>query len=408
MALDLSQQIAQTDVHGFTQLLEEIVAGETALGYGYFRFPPNEDLTGAVPVWALIDNRGVVYSSGNCQEFSVETDSYGVSVRVSALVGSPSTLPPSSRGVSYQLRWSLNFPAKPSTHFSQGIKVTGLVETPSGPSATVELEGDFLTVNLIIPQDLTVTAGVYDSNNNLLFSPQVDSSTEVAGGYLFSTKIDPSNVSPSGNPLLASLDPYVLSWKAVDSQSLYTVNRSVSEIFIVNTSILSAVEDARRMVMKANTTLFGFEDTLFDVVTILSWLRRGRDLFNSAAGMFTEFTMKNATGGIREYWLRYSEVAMLMAQSLAEGEKAFNYSGQAISLEVDKASVYQAAADSLQQKLDNDIKPMKQNLLKKGAIGGDGNMAGLAQGARGASMLGISIHPASQFGRYGYPWGYNR
>jgi hypothetical protein len=108
--------------------------------------------------------------------------------------------------------------------------------------------------------------------------------------------------------------------------------------------------------------------------------------------------MVNATGGIREYWLRYAEVAMLQAHALAEGEKAFNFSGQAISLDVDKSQYYQTLADNLLQQINEDIRPFKQNLLKKGAVAGDGNMAGVANGGLGASSrLGLSIHPASQW-----------
>ena len=177
--------------------------------------------------------------------------------------------------------------------------------------------------------------------------------------------------------------------------------RQTTELFIVNPTILGAVEDCRRMVMKARTTQFGFDDMLFDVGTLLGWLRRGRDLFNAASGIMTEFTMTAATGGVREYWLRYSEVSMLLAHALAEGEKAFNFSGQAISLDVDKAAVYQQLADALQSRLDQEIKPFKQNLLKKGAVAGDGNINGVAGSFTSTSRLGISVHPASQIGR---PW----
>ncbi|MEK9322795.1 hypothetical protein, partial [Escherichia coli] len=60
------------------------------------------------------------------------------------------------------------------------------------------------------------------------------------------------------------------------------------------------------------------------------------DAFNGAYGQFTSFTMTNARGPIREYWLLYAELAAIQSQYLAEGEKAFNYQGAAISLEVDR------------------------------------------------------------------------
>ena len=115
--------------------------------------------------------------------------------------------------------------------------------------------------------------------------------------------------------------------------------------------------------------------------------------------------MTNATGGIREYWLQYAEIAMLRAHALAEGEKAFNFAGAQITLDVEKSQYYTALADSMQAQLDQNIKPFKQNILKKGSVQGDGNMNGLAGSAFGAVRLGISLHTASQYGRPNGPWG---
>jgi hypothetical protein len=404
MALDLNERIERTDSSGFSNILEEIVAGESAQGYGHFRLTSGTSLTDVIPLWSLIDKEGVVYSSGSAQSITETLDSFGKSVLVTATIGVPSYIPVSSRGVQYQIRWTLDFPDSPSQVFAHGVKVVGLTSSPTGASSTIELEGDKFTLNLVLDRPYSeVTADIYNAFNAKLFTAQVGAPTEVSSGQLYSALIDPININQNGNPMVAILDPYICSWKAVDATRLNSVNRHTSEIFIVNTSILSAIEDVKRMVMKARTTLFGFDDMLFDQVTILGWMRRGRDLFNSQSGYITEFSMTNATGGIREYWLRYSEVAMLLAQALAEGEKAFNYSGQAISLEVDKSQAYQSMADALQSRIDADVKAFKQNLLKKGITGGDGNISGAAVGGR-SSMLGLSLHAASQFGRAGYNW----
>lgn len=126
-------------------------------------------------------------------------------------------------------------------------------------------------------------------------------------------------------------------------------------------------------------------------------------MFNVASGLLTEFSMTNATSGIREFWLRYSEVSMLLDQSLAEGEKAFDFQGAQISLTVDKAAVYRELADNLKQQLDNDTKPFKANLIKKGVVAGDGNMDGAALSGNSISRLGLSIHPSSPQGRFWRP-----
>jgi hypothetical protein len=96
----------------------------------------------------------------------------------------------------------------------------------------------------------------------------------------------------------------------------------------------------------------------------------------------------------------YSELSGLRSQYIAEGEKAFNFSGQAISLDVDRTGFYDSAASSLQSRLDNEAKPFKQNLIKKGLVSGTGNLddIGLRRGAIGS--VGINVSPASNWGRF--------
>lgn len=411
MSNSLADQIARQDPNGFNQTLDEILAGETAPAQGAFQFPLDFDVTAATASWSLLDNTGAVYASAIATSLQITSDQFSTRVLVSGQINAPSSLLPSSSTVSYQLRWELTTPSGLKQYAFNALKVRGLTTSPIGPATAVELEGDAFTLNLVSPLQAAsgVTVSVYGANNAKVTNDfSAPAPVEVAGGFLYSVRVDPLNIGSAGNPVPAQLDPYIATWK-LPSSDIYSVGRHVSELFIVNSSILSAVEDVRRQLMKARTTAFGFDDVLFTPSVILAGLRRGRDMFNSASGLLTEFSMTNATGGIREFWIRYSEVAMLMSQALAEGEKAFNFSGAAISLEVDKAQVYQTMADNLQSRLDNDIKPFKANLIKKGAVAGDGNMAGLAASSGSTSRLGISINPASQFGRQWLnraPWGY--
>jgi len=98
--------------------------------------------------------------------------------------------------------------------------------------------------------------------------------------------------------------------------------------------------------------------------------------------------------------LMYAEVLAIESQYMAEGEKAFNFSGAAISLDVDRTGYLDNAASKIQSRLDNEIKPFKQNLIIKGQTSGDGSadLSKLAQGALGS--VGITITPASPWGPY--------
>lgn len=404
--LDLEQEISRVDPYSFAGLTGELTAGETVIGKSNFQLPAGTDVSGGSVAWALVDSQGLLYAQGTAFDFNVSSSSFFVLVEASAVISAPSTLPPTAVDRAYQIRWTLTLTGQTFPIFSfENLVVKSITQAPVGTEPVVEIVNDQVTAALVTRGQISdLKAEIYDSlNNKVVDSPQLPlhAPVEVAAGYLHKLTFDPTNISPGGtNPLVATLDPYLLSWSYL-TDGVSGRTRQTTELFIVNPTILGAVEDCRRMVMKARTTQFGFDDMLFDVGTLLGWLRRGRDLFNAASGIMTEFTMTAATGGVREYWLRYSEVSMLLAHALAEGEKAFNFSGQAISLDVDKAAVYQQLADALQSRLDQEIKPFKQNLLKKGAVAGDGNINGVAGSFTSTSRLGISVHPASQIGR---PW----
>ena len=153
-------------------------------------------------------------------------------------------------------------------------------------------------------------------------------------------------------------------------------------------------------ITKAHTTLYGTSDLIFPTETVMLWLRRGRDMFNSYQGVFTSFTMVNAKNGIREYWLMCAEAMALTSQELAEAEKAFDFQGAAISLNVDRAAAYGSMADKIQGLLDNQLKPMKQNLIIKGQTSGDGSADTTRLGRGAIGCVGITITPASPWGPY--------
>jgi hypothetical protein len=219
-----------------------------------------------------------------------------------------------------------------------------------------------------------------------------------SNGYVF------SGVVPTAS-FTVSLEPYTVIWKYWANNNAAMVYQESADLWIINPSIMTAVGDVKAKIAKARATLYGSPDLLFPTPTILTWLRRGMDAFNGAYGQFTSFTMTNARGPIREYWLLYAELAAIQSQYLAEGEKAFNYQGAAISLEVDRTQYLETAARDIQSRLDSEIKDVKVNLIIKGNTSGDGSAdpTKLQTGAIGA--VGISITPASMWGRFSPGYG---
>ena len=395
---DLAANYQNTNVDAFQALVGKLEAGTAALGKCNFVFPGQVDTVNGLVQWDLLDVEGVVLASGQAFEYQTVTLTSGKRVEAQAVIGAPSNAKPTLQGQSYQIRWTLNLNGQQYFSF-ESLEITGPNTVPVGGSDVIEMaDVDSVPVTIVTDQPWdTVKVDVYLKNDRLI-QDVVATPTQTADGWQYTALIVPDH-----DKMLAQIEPYTLIWRANNTSRPNYVERQTGRLFLVNASIMTAVQDMKAMVSKAETTILGTKDILFTDELLLAYLRRGKDAFNAAFGMFTGFSMSNASGGIREYWLKYSEVAALRAQFLAEGEKVFNFSGQAISLDSDKTQFYQSLADNIQQYLDNDAKMMKQNLIKKGITTGDGNVDNLSKmqfGANGA--VAITLTPASTIGyRFG-------
>jgi hypothetical protein len=73
--------------------------------------------------------------------------------------------------------------------------------------------------------------------------------------------------------------------------------------------------------------------------------------------------------------------------------KAFNYSSQVVQLDIDNTQFWDATAQALEAQLAEQVKPFKDNLVKRGILGGDGSSMALRKGAVGS--IGVTIHGMS-------------
>lgn len=408
VAVVCNSQIAydyqNVNLDAFSDLIGELEAGQAAVGHASFMFPLDFNAANGIVTWDLIDQNGVQYSSGTSFAYLATPLSNAVKVTAQAVVNVPSDALPTLEGQSYQIRWKLVVDGSPYYSF-ESLRVTSITTAPVGVEDVVEMEGVDIPVSIIFSKPYDTVNFELFTHDNQRVTPVIPvnatQSTKVSDGWYYKGEL-------TGYALTTRLEPFTIIWTGRNANRPIDTDRQTGRVFVVNASILQAAADLRVNINKAHTTIAHEEDMIFTEALLLSYLRHGRDYFNGAgAGMLTSFTMVNAQGSIREFWLRASMVAALRAQYLAEGEKAFNFSGQAISLDVDRTQYYQGLADTLQQQLDNELKPFKQNLIKKGITGGDGNLdpnggIPLRPGAIGA--VGITITPATGWSKFGARW----
>lgn len=401
--------LADTDVpyvtqnpDAYTDLVDTIEAGKSAIGTAIFAFPPSVDPTGGFVTWEFLDAQGTTYARGNAYDYIVQSNGVSNTVMASCVINVPSNVPPTLENQRYQLRYTLElssqyiqeYPQQSTYYCYENITVITLNSVPLGTQPGVELQGDVATLSLVtdVLYD-TVKVELYQDNTSI-GSMLVPHYERVSSGYYYAAQFDTTN-------LPVSLESYNVVWSYSNSSYASIVNRESAPLWIVNPTILQAIADVKSKVNKAQTTLYGTPDLLFPPSTILTWLRRARDTFNGSYGVFMAFDMTNAKGSIREYWLMYTELLALESQYIAEGEKSFSFAGAAISLDIDRTGFLDSAASKLQSRLDNEFKPFKQNLIYKGATKGDGSVdpTKLQIGAIGA--VGICLTPATQWNNAG-------
>ena len=375
-------------------------AGDSVLANVIYTFPAGSVLTSGSIGWALFDNSGLVHASGSGNYTLNTTTNGSVQVVGSAVVSTPSNLDPTDGSISYQLRWDFTHSSLAQPVYSyEPVQVLSKYETNLGVEDTIELIGTTATINCVLDRAYnSVQIEIYDSTDTvILVATSVKSSeTQVSGGVAYSYQYTTTS-------LVADLVPRTVCFKYQDGSTNSPVNRSFGRLYLVNTSVLAACEDLRMFINRTNTTIVGQPDMIFTHRALLTFLRMGRDYFNMVFQL-TNFTMSRASGGIRDGWLMCSSIRALRSQFMAEGEQAFDYQGQAISLNVDRTQYYDSLASNLESQLEM-FNKFKSQLTKRGITSGDGDLSNTNYRAGNVAAVGLNVTAISP---YSFGMGYRR
>ncbi len=381
----------------FLQGIGSAVAGTFASARLSMTLPQSLDLTGAVAVWELLDQQGRVWTGGSPTELLSENSQVAVgqkTLSAEAEIAIPSNLEASTAGTTYQLRWSIT-PASGQTLFAfENFTVLPSFVQSLGASDNIEMLGDAAIVQIRLPRAYANVEYECYRGNTRLFVPRSVTSEAAADaeGFVYQGAVAVHEYQR------ASLDPYNIIWSYWDGNS--SKQRESTQLFVATPIILDAIKDMQSWLNRAYTDSGIGSGNTFQPVDYVKYLRLGRDAFNAAVKP-TDFSMIAAAGPIRWFWITYACAAACRAQYLAEGMKAFNYAGQTVQLDVDRTPFWESMATAMEAQLAETVKPFKDNLWKRGNLGGDGsNALSLGRGAVGS--IGIAIHGLSPMrGLYG-------
>ena len=386
-----------------------VMPGSTVAATVQFMFSLDVWLNTPVVEYKIIDETGRVYGSGAATSVSVSTGAVSVQALASANVSIPANIPVNEMGSSYQVVWTLTDGDLHST-LSEVIFVLSKVVALLGASDSIELHGALaqLYITLPVAYDFVgyqIFYGNYPHDTTVTPVDVVGSQVAVANGYQYVADFDTSLITAPG----AALVPYSIVWTYYNTATIANKIQEAANLYVITPSILAAARDLQAIVNKSRTTVDGMPDVAFKMLDLMTFLHMGMENFNAFAHP-TNFTMTNALGAIRAYWIQFSAIVALRSQYLVEGVKAFDFSGQSVSLSVDKSSFYESLASSIEGQLAEPCRQLKLLLSKRGLTGGDGsaNPLKLAFGAIGA--VGVTLSPVSniRMGAGSNWWGLNR
>lgn len=131
---------------------------------------------------------------------------------------------------------------------------------------------------------------------------------------------------------------------------------------------------------------------------LMEFLARGLAMFNQLPPRSTGFNGINMQGTMLESWIVCASIQALSSQFLAEGALAFDLSGQAVSLNMDRTPAIEATLGRLQDQLNSLVMPYKKLLGRAGVSGGDGSIGSQhVDGAKNYGVLGVTMAPTTKW-----------
>lgn len=366
-----------------------------------FILPSSLNTTNAVVTYQLQDAQGNVYLSGNAGSVTITPIGNGKTQTVASVsFAIPTTLPLTQQGTKYQIVWTMTPVGQNPIYYVETFLVYPNTYTIVGVPDIVEVDyvGDPNSVNVTLsavltslstsPQNAANVTLFYNNTPAYMQTGLTPTSSTAAGNY-YSTTVTSLQQTYNISPALA---PNPVLWTYTDANTQLS-NTIDGYFYYITPSILQASYELQSAVNRARNP-GRLPELDINLNVLLTFLKIGADYFN-AAGYVTYFNMQNAQGGIRAFWLAFSEVLILRSQYLLEAERAFNLSGQSANLDLDITSYYDTMASSKQSWIDSEIGNFKKNLQRRGINQGDGSTGGPDSSYTGS--IGVAITPLSNY-----------
>lgn len=145
--------------------------------------------------------------------------------------------------------------------------------------------------------------------------------------------------------LSASLEPYIIQWS-------YRVGgktrREFHFVYMVDQKTILRMEQLRNYIDKLRFS-HPNPNLRFNDVDLIGYLVQGTQMINAVKPQVTNFTISSIPNTFDWFLTNAAAYVALSAQYIAEGEQAFDFSGQTVSLTVDRTQVLDSALGRIQE-----------------------------------------------------------
>lgn len=296
-----------------------------------------------------------------------------------------------TQGVEYKLRWRCR-----SVDGDRYQTYTSIIVDPKADrrdSEVVFLQGDE-TAELVLPFRYSASSAasyqLFSGNDALTDVTPFDTSGFVMDAGVDRTSIQfpmPSDVEPrlQANLLVIRArvkgKPKVLNYKLWVITPQIALAASMIEDFLNKSRIENVIPE--------------LEYTYSD---LLNYLERGLSTFNMT-GITTSFNGLNMQGMLLDCWVICATYWALGAQLLAEGSLAFDFSGQGVSLNVDRTPQLDSALGRIEARIQDTVLPFKKQITSQGFFGGDGSQGKSSmRNPYSTGTLGLINAPTTRIG----------
>jgi len=206
------------------------------------------------------------------------------------------------------------------------------------------------------PQDQVQVVLVCQGGSELNLSPAVQ---VIQSDGLYSYYVD--------TPVLTTSGCYLVVWTT--RQTPISPATTMVQQIRVPEMMYWWIQPSLRMLIDKVQKKIGHVQSYSDS-DLYEYLLRGADFVN-AVNPISGWTLVNwpTSFGMTNFLLMAAAWWGLNAQYLSEGELKFNFSGQTVTLDVDRTSVYADAMSRLKEYLDSQLQQTKRNMLRRVSVG---------------------------------------